>query len=178
MNSDLDTGDVVLKTEQSRDEFVKMLDTAMNSFDGYIGINNHMGSKLTQSAGAMNLLMSELKKRGLAFLDSKTIASSIAAKTAQSYEVPYAERDVFLDHDSDLEAVIMSLQRLEELALKHGHAIAIGHPKKNTIKALQEWLPTLEDKGLSLVPLSSVLVVNQPSASLDARSQSQVQPHQ
>lgn len=177
MNPDIDTGSIVLRTDQDADEFEVMLGLGLSAFDGYVGINNHMGSRLTQDKDAMARLMRELYKRGLLFLDSRTIATSVAADTAANYQVPYAVRNVFLDHDPALEAVRESLARVEKMALKYGQAIAIGHPKANTITALKEWLPTLKEKGIVLAPVSSTVITTFNDVA-QSQVQSQVQPHQ
>ncbi len=101
--------------------------------------------------------MGLLKGRGLYFIDSKTIGSSVAAETAREYGIPYAIRDVFLDHEISTEFVRSALKKLENMAHKKGYAIAIGHPHKETIEVLKEWIPTLKDKGLTLVPASAVI---------------------
>jgi polysaccharide deacetylase 2 family uncharacterized protein YibQ len=155
--SKIDLGSIHLKSDMDPKEILENLDKAFHSINGFIGINNHMGSKLTQDQRAMEVVMSELYKRGLAFVDSKTISTSIAEKMAADHNVPHAGRDVFLDHDPSYEGVIASLQRVEEVAKRQGYAVAIGHPKENTIRALREWLPTLDKKKLILVPVSSVI---------------------
>src|SRR5690606_5666625 len=43
----------------------------LSAFEGYVGINNHMGSKFTRNSTGMKIVMDELKARGLLFLDSK-----------------------------------------------------------------------------------------------------------
>lgn len=164
MDQNLDMGGIYLDTDQTPEEFDAMLEKGLNAFEGYVGINNHMGSRLTQDRAAMSKVMGELHERGLLFLDSRTIGSSVAAETAAAFQVPYAVRDVFLDHDESLEAVRESLKQTERLALKYGQAIAIGHPKRHTIDALKEWMPTLAEKGITLVPVSAV--VTKPSGVL------------
>ena len=134
-------------------EFAKMA----NSFDGYVGVNNHMGSRLTQNKASMGYLMDQLKQRQLYFLDSKTIAGSVAADTAAIYGVPYAVRDVFLDHEETPDFVAKALQKTEEIARRRGSVIAIGHPKEVTITALQQWVQTLDEKGYDLVPVSTLI---------------------
>ncbi len=173
MNPDLDTGSIALRVGQPPAEFEKMLGLGLSAFDGYVGVNNHMGSRLTQDKEAMMQLMQELYRRGLLFLDSRTISTSVAAETAATYQVPYIVRNVFLDHDPSLEAVKESLVRLEKLALERGYAVAIGHPKANTIQALKEWIPTLAEKGIVLAPVSSVVITR-----FTQQAQSQVPPHQ
>lgn len=156
-DSTLNMGAIALHTNMPEADFDAMLERAFASFDGYVGLNNHMGSRLTGDSAAMNRLMTALGRKGLLFLDSKTAGSSVAAQAAKAHHVPHAARDVFLDHDPAYESVVRQLQQLESAARRHGTAIAIGHPKPGTIQALREWLPTLADKNMVLVPVSAVV---------------------
>ncbi|HEY8191970.1 MAG TPA: divergent polysaccharide deacetylase family protein, partial [Alphaproteobacteria bacterium] len=144
---DLDTGDYVLRASMIPGTFETVLEDNLSKFGGYVGINNHMGSRLTQNAEAMRIVMAHLFHKGLLFVDSRTIGKSVAAETAAEYGVPHAARDVFLDNEPDVPSVMKNLEKLEALARKHGRAIAIGHPKAGTVEALREWLPTLKEKG-------------------------------
>jgi len=158
MNPDLDLGPHGLRTGMAKEDFKAILrDNIFNAFDGYVGINNHMGSKLTQDTQAMGWVMEELAEKSLFFVDSKTIASSIAAKTAAQYNVPFAERDVFLDHYDTIDSVRKALHQLELVAIRKGMAIAIGHPKAHTVKALQQWMPDATARGFEFVPVSAVI---------------------
>jgi polysaccharide deacetylase 2 family uncharacterized protein YibQ len=162
-NTELDMGSLALRTGMSPAEFEAVLKKAFSVFDGYVGLNNHMGSRLTQDRGAMERLMGRLYEQGLLFVDSRTIGASVAGQVAADHSVPHAVRDVFLDHDPTYEGVMKSLKLVEDIARRKGTAIAIGHPKPDTIKALQEWLPTLADKNLVLVPVSAVVTMGQPA---------------
>lgn len=157
LNGKLDAGPAVLRVGQDPDAFGEILNYDLTQFSGYAGVNNHMGSRLTQDADAMRLVMKELKKRGVYFVDSKTIGNSVAADIAAESGLPYAERDVFLDHEMTPEFVAGALANLEKVAYRKGYAIAIGHPHEVTIAALKRWLPTLKEKGLTLVPASAVV---------------------
>ncbi|NCO03258.1 MAG: divergent polysaccharide deacetylase family protein [Alphaproteobacteria bacterium] len=154
----MDLGSMALRTGMSARDFQQEFDLMTQQLEGFVGINNHMGSQLTQDAAAMEMLMTQLKTRRLYFLDSRTIHTSIAAEMAQSYGVPYAVRDVFLDHEDTASYVAKALKDVERVAGEHGQAIAIGHPKEHTIKALKQWIPTLEEKGFEIVPLSDLLI--------------------
>lgn len=133
------------------------LATALDAFAGYAGVNNHMGSALTQDRAAMSRVMRTLAARGVPFLDSRTGPTSVACAAATASGVPCAERDVFLDDDPSPDAVRQALARLERIAQERGHAIAIGHPHTATLDALAAWLPTLPSKGVTLVPASALL---------------------
>lgn len=157
MNPDLDVGSIALLDDMTEAQLQEAMEKAFNSFDHYVGINNHMGSRLTQNEQAMHVVMNELARRGLLFVDSKTISTSVAGKLAAQHGLDYAERDVFLDHENTDEFVADALQRLEHIARQKGYAIAIGHPKKVTVNGLKKWLPTLASKGLTVVPVSAVV---------------------
>jgi polysaccharide deacetylase 2 family uncharacterized protein YibQ len=138
-------------------EMLRRLRMQLQSFDGFVGINNHMGSLLTTDRRRMALVMAELHRRGLLFLDSRTTGASVAAAEAHRVGVPHAVRDVFLDNDLDAPHIHHQLAAVERVARRHGMAIAIGHPHDATIAALRHWLPTLEAKGFALVPISTIV---------------------
>lgn len=167
-------GPLALRSGMDAATLNAQLEKMFASFDGYKGINNHMGSKLTQDAGAMDVVMAALRARDLYFIDSKTIGNSVAGARARYAGVPHAERDVFLDHEETSAFVAAALARTERLAHVNGYAIAIGHPKDVTIEGLRKWIPTLKDKGLELVPASMVLM--RPSNMAVAADKSATQP--
>jgi len=152
-----DMGPNGLAVALSHDEILRRLRWDLDRFEGYVGINNHMGSRFTSNTPAMTEIMAELKARGLLFIDSRTIASTVAAEVAQRLGVPNASRDVFLDNESDATAVGERLAVLEATARRHGSAIAIGHPHDGTLAELALWLDKLDSKGLVLVPVSTIV---------------------
>lgn len=153
----LDEAPDVLTTKMSNEEIKINLEAMLKKFDGIKGINNHMGSKLTEDENRMEAIMEVLKEKNLFFLDSKTSAKSKAEVAAKNKEVAYAHRHVFLDNNNDKAYILKQLGLAEKLAAKNGYAIAIGHPKSQTYAALKEWLATLGDKRIKLVPLSKIV---------------------
>jgi uncharacterized protein len=152
-----DPGPRGLLTAMSRDEILERLRWGLGRFHGFVGINNHMGSKFTADARSMTPVIEELRARGLIFLDSRTSPASAGIRLAVAYGVPHAARDVFLDDDQTPSAIARELARLEQVARLQGSAIAIGHPHDPMIAALKAWLPLLSEKGLALVPVSAVV---------------------
>ena len=166
----IDAGPTVLKTSMSADELKAMLDKNLSAFTGYVGFNNHMGSKMTQDAQAMQQVMAEAARRGILFVDSRTAPDSLADQTAAAMGVAHAARDVFLDHYEDIESVRAALQKMEVVADKQGYAIGIGHPKDNTLAALREWIPTLATRGFEMVPVSAIVRTSEPAAGVGRTS--------
>jgi polysaccharide deacetylase 2 family uncharacterized protein YibQ len=146
------------------DEITARLRRDLARFDGFVGINNHMGSKFTGYGPGMATVMGELRARGLLWFDSRTTAGSVGAALAREYDVPHVERDIFLDDNPALAAVQRQLADLEAVARRHGAAVAIGHPKDNTLDALAAWLPNLAERGFVLVPLTQIVRTQQPNA--------------
>jgi uncharacterized protein len=150
-------GPRALMVAMSPEEIQRELDWGLDRFAGFVGINNHMGSRFTADAHGMAVVMAELKRRGLLFLDSRTTAASAGTREAAAAGVPYAARDVFLDDVPSRPAIDRQLALAERVARRNGSAIAIGHGHDPTIAALRAWLPSLRRKGLVLVPLSAVV---------------------
>jgi len=156
-----DPGPNALYTHLDEAEIVARVRANLDRFAGYVGVNNHMGSRFTGFQPGMELLMAELRSRGLLFLDSRTSGDSVAYRTARRHGLPSAARDVFLDHDEGGENVAQQLRAVEDVARRHGAAIAIGHPLDATLDQLERWIPTLEQRGFQLAPLSALILRSQ-----------------
>jgi polysaccharide deacetylase 2 family uncharacterized protein YibQ len=155
--ANFEAGPEVLEVGQTPEEIRRRLDWDLTRFDGFIGINNHMGSRFTGDPASMRVVMAELRRRGLIFVDSVTTERSAGAETARQFGVPFASRHVFLDNDQGVAHVRAQLAKAEAYARRHGFAVAIGHPHDGTIEALAGWVPGLEAKGLVLVPVSTII---------------------
>lgn len=140
-----------------RQQFAQTLENNFKAIPFVIGINNHMGSALTTDPEKMNWLMAELKPRAMFFIDSRTTTDTVAAKTAEYWQVPFVSRMVFLDHLDEPQAIDEQFKRLIKLARKHGHATAIGHPRENTLHYLEQNLPLLKRQGIRLIAPSMVI---------------------
>jgi len=121
------------------------------------GVSNHMGSRLMEDPEKLEIVLTELKKKGLFFLDSRTTPQSVGVQVARSLGVKSGERNVFLDHSQDERSVTQSLEQLIQVALTSGNAIGIGHPHAITIKSLKKMIPKIQEKGIEIVPLSALL---------------------
>jgi polysaccharide deacetylase 2 family uncharacterized protein YibQ len=155
--SHVDPGPSPLLVTLPPEEIRRRVQAGLNSFNGFVGVNNHMGSRFTANTPGMSIVMQELQAAGVLWLDSRTTPHTVGVSLAKAKGIPSLSRDVFLDDDPKLAAVRKQLEILEGVARKHGKAIAIGHPKDDTIAALSEWLPTLPGKGFVLVPITAQL---------------------
>lgn len=139
------------------DEIQRRLDSALETVPGAIGINNHMGSRLTQLTLPMNATMQFLRENDLYFVDSRTTRFSKAETIAKRNGVPTQRRHVFLDHSRKERDIAFQFNRLISLSKKRGMAVGIAHPYPQTMAFLAKALPELEKQGVVLLPMSQLL---------------------
>ena len=101
------------------------------------GVNNHMGSLLTENPKAMSVVMQTLQQQGMFFVDSLTTARSVASQHAAAAGLPYLTRDVFLDHVVSPKAISRQFDKAVNLAKSRGIAVVIGHPYPETLEFLE-----------------------------------------
>ncbi|MEQ8227271.1 MAG: divergent polysaccharide deacetylase family protein [Rhodospirillales bacterium] len=164
-SAEADPGPNVLLTGVPKDELLKSLRWNLDQMTGYAGINNHMGSRFTRDLAGMRVVMAELKARGLFFLDSVTSRDSVGSRAAREAGVPYASRDIFIDHKDEMDFVMKQLDKTAARARKQGIAIAIGHPRDITLRVLKAWIPKVLEQGFELVGISRVLHRPRPAHS-------------
>lgn len=128
----------------------------LGRFDGYVGVNNHMGSRFTRDEQAMKRVLSLLDQRGLFFLDSLTTGGSAVPRAAAAVGAETYARDVFLDAEPGAGAVQRQLALAEAIALKTGYAIVICHPRRETLDIIGPWLTTAPARGFELATISGI----------------------
>lgn len=138
---------------------------ALASVPDAIGVNNHMGSKLTQLASPMRATMDFLTQHHLFFVDSRTTRYSKAMGIAQRSGVPVTKRNVFLDHVATETRIDAEFQRLIRLAKKYDYAVGIAHPYPQTMRYLKEALSKVNQLGVQLIPVSEILHLQQVASS-------------
>ena len=163
LNPDIDPGPNALLVDLPAAERARRLEWALTRFSGYVGVNNHMGSRFTAWREGMEPVLQALRRRGMLYVDSITTQNTVGYRLARQAGVPHTTRDIFLDHDMRPAAIAAALARTEEIALKRGVAVAIGHPHDATVAELARWIPTLQARGIQLVPISAVIRAKNPS---------------
>lgn len=164
LSDTIDPGPVALKVGMTKENLENNLEKGLTAFDGFKGINNHMGSKFTADYVGMDFLMRELKERNLYFLDSVTSPKSLAKDRASHHGVTYLRRNVFLDHEMTDQFVSKALSKCKVLAERDGVCIAIGHPKDVTINGLKSFVNQAQDEGFEFVSLSDLIDTNNQSS--------------
>lgn len=137
------------------DEVKKVFTDSLEQINHSVGVNNHMGSKVTENERIFNVIFSIIKDKDLIFIDSVTTPNSIVEKVAKEYGIKYLKRDVFLDSTQDISKIKQNLIKTGDIALKNGYAVAIGHVGAEggiaTYKAIKEVYNQMEQKGIEFI---------------------------
>lgn len=136
--------------------WAEKVEAALAKVPAAIGVNNHMGSRLTTDPRAMDAIMVELAERDLLFLDSRTNADSQAEQAARRAGLLTGARHVFLDTDPSEAAIERSLAEAADWSVREP-VIAIGHPSALLYQVLLRRLPELHARGVGIYPVSWVL---------------------
>lgn len=147
-------GPGALTQELTEIEFKQTLKKAIASIPHIQGINNHMGSALTQDKQAMQWVMETLQDEQLYFIDSLTSPNSVAYQQALAHQLPALRRHIFLDNDKSEAALTRQWNKALRIAHKTGRAILIAHPYGESHAFLSQQLPKLASADIELVPAS------------------------
>lgn len=150
-------GEYAVKTGMSEVEIRETVRKGLAAVPAVSGVNNHMGSKATEDPRVMGVVLDEVRRSGLYFVDSRTTGSSAAPQVAQSIGMPIAENLVFLDNEDDLDYILKRLELLVQVAKRDGQALGIGHLRLGTARALQRFFQSDLSKEVEIVPASSLI---------------------
>jgi hypothetical protein len=153
-------GPGALLSAMSPDQLIAQLNADLDDVPMAKGVNNHMGSKLTASSSRMRQIFTILKKRGLFFVDSRTTVDTVCRPSAELLHLPFADRDVFIDHKPNPEFIKKQLKLLIKRARRQGYAIGIAHPHPVTLAVLKAMLPELKH-AVYLMHASQVVAFEQ-----------------
>lgn len=125
-----------------------------------VGVNNHMGSKITTSPREMGVILDYLKSRGIFYIDSYTAAGIVGEGIAERLKMPYIKRNsMFLDNEKDRGSIEKALNEGMNTARKNGHAVMIGHIVSDELaELLLEIYPDFIEEGYSLKDISELFI--------------------
>ena len=147
----------LIKSGMSEEDVRSLVEASLSRIPYVEGVNNHMGSKITQEEPVMRPILDILKSRDLFFLDSRTTADSIAFNLARNMGLRAGFRNVFLDSTVGVDFSRKQIIELFRLAQKTGRAIGIGHPFPETLRALKDNLGLAKKYRVKLVFVSDII---------------------
>ncbi len=138
---------------------------ALSSVGEVEGIVSYMGAMATTDADLMRVVLDEVNRRDLFFVDSRSTTQSRAIELARQLGVRAIASTLFIDDDDMSEAdVARRLARLMDVAVEEGEVVAVGHCYPQTLAALSAALPEFAARGIELVPVSKLVPARTPAA--------------
>jgi polysaccharide deacetylase 2 family uncharacterized protein YibQ len=144
-----DPGPFTLMADGQPQETTRRLEWLLSRATGYFGVTNYLGSKFVASPTAMSVFESDLRQRGLAFIDDGSAAQVGGG-------VPRASADRIVDDQLDGGAIEAQLTALETQATRAGHALGSGFAYPVTLAEAARWTQGLAGRGIDLVPASAL----------------------
>ncbi len=169
-NSKLGKG--ALMADMQEKEFKTLLKHSLHYLPYAQGINNHMGSSLTEQIEPMRWTMEVLLEQGLYFLDSRTSKQTVAESTAKILGIPALRRHIFLDNIKTEQAIKQQFQQAVQFSLDNKAVVIIAHPYPETLHFLQQTFnqPTA---NIKLVTLSQLIPEAQRLAMAEKKNEFQ-----
>jgi len=152
-----DPGPGTLYVGDGPDRVTKVMEENIRNIPHAVGVNNHMGSKFTESSDDVGKALKIVKPKKLFFVDSWTSSHSKAHAISTSFGIPTLSRRIFLDNVREESAVLKELTRLKQCALRNGQAVGIGHPVSSTARAINRFARDRRNADIELVSVSELL---------------------
>jgi polysaccharide deacetylase 2 family uncharacterized protein YibQ len=148
---DNDPGPYTLMAAGRAQDTVQRLDWLLSRAVGYFGVTNYLGSKFVTSDVGMSALASDLRQRGLAFVDDGSAAR-------RGGGLPRASADRVIDDQLAGDAIDKQLLALEASALQNGQALGAGFAYPITLAQVRAWAAGLAQRGYQLAPASALTI--------------------
>jgi len=152
-------GPGAITTDLTDQEIRKKVEDAIAEVPYAVGMNHHMGSKVTEDERVMRIILEVCREKGLFYLDSKTTGKSVIPKLAKELGVPYLENNLFFDHVYSASHIQIQASFLAKQLKKRDRLIAIGHvgvTGDKVVDALKTYIPEYK-KQADLVPASALI---------------------
>jgi len=155
--ADIYPKDYIIKASMSPTKIKMLINEDLLTVPFAQGINNHMGSKATESEKLIAIIYSYLKTKDFFFVDSTTSEKSICENIAKDLNIPFTKRDMFIDNKADQVYIKNQIAELAQLAQKQGSAVGIGHARPLTLQVLKEEIPALKEKGFKFITVREMI---------------------
>lgn len=150
-----DEGPGAIQASVSPEDNIKRMETVMLRSAGYIGLLLTPGADVVTNEPALRPVLKAMHDRGLMVVDGGGAPNTLVPRVAASLGQPAAMVDLAIDADPSRAAIDARLAELETLARNGKAAIGVAHALPVTLERLIVWIPTLEKKGIVLVPASA-----------------------
>lgn len=142
-----------LLIENGDQENLARLSSILGRAGDYHAVYSSHDDKYTNSHKEARDLLQSLKNKKIIYLSGLTDKNALIYQIANKMNFSILDNDIILDSTISREEIAAKLLALEHLAQDSGSAVAIGGSYPLTIELLNEWIPSLANKGIKIVPI-------------------------
>ncbi|ODN72535.1 divergent polysaccharide deacetylase family protein [Methylobrevis pamukkalensis] len=154
---DNDPGPHTLLTSNTPEKNIERLEWLLARLSTYVGVMNYMGARFTSDTAAFEPMLAELSRRGLMYFDDASSSRSKSGAIGKRRSVPVTQADLIVDTTPDEGSIDARLVQLEQIARTRGIAVGYASALPVTVNRVVDWARGLEDRGITLVPVSASL---------------------
>ena len=155
---DNDPGPQTLLATATSEQNLDRLQWHMSRIQGYVGVANFMGARFVATDAAMQPVLRDAGKRGLAYFDDGAAPRSVGQAVAEGAAMPFARADLGIDIVPTSADIDKALAKLESLAKERGYAVGTASALPISIERIGAWAKALESRGVMLVPLTTAML--------------------
>ena len=155
---DNDPGPQTLLATATAEQNLDRLQWHMSRIQGYVGVANFMGARFVATDAAMQPVLRDAGKRGLAYFDDGAAPRSVGQGVAEGAAMPFARADLGIDTVPTSADIDKALAKLESLAKERGYAVGTASALPISIERIGAWAKALESRGIMLVPLTTAML--------------------
>jgi len=153
----IDPGSGTIWVDTPKEKILNILTTNIMQVANAKGMNNHMGSLVTQNRDVMETVITFCKTNDLYFIDSFTTPDSVAGIIAHQQGVPSTQQHVFLDNDRDPYVIREQFIKGMHIAEKKGYVVMIGHAwSPETASIINQMVPIAKKHAFSFHTASTL----------------------
>jgi polysaccharide deacetylase 2 family uncharacterized protein YibQ len=147
----------------SPEQNIERLRWLMSRFQGYVGVANQMGDRLTAAEATFAPIVREISSRGLIYVDDGSSPRSLAGQIAAGGGSGFAKANLAIDAVPSAIEIEKALAKLEALARQNGMAVGFAAASPLVIERVAKWSKAAEGRGFSLVPITAAASRGKPS---------------
>ncbi|WP_319412433.1 divergent polysaccharide deacetylase family protein [uncultured Cohaesibacter sp.] len=152
-----DPGPHTLLTSANAEANKANLNWVLERFDQYVGVINYMGARFSSDELAGSEFMTELKNKGLLYVENSAQGRSRLNIIASKMSIPNLRSDLVIDFRGRPEDIETRLVQLESIAQENGSALGVASAFPTSIRSISDWTQSLRQRGFALVPITTLL---------------------
>lgn len=160
----VDPGPYGLLVEQTPEEADTRFLATLASARGYIGLLTPYDDVLSQNETGIAATVARLHARGLMMLNTYAQPTEAMFQLSQRSGVPILHAQILIDRKPDETSIKNQLARAEDISKQYEKLLIVTQASPLALRLLDEWLASLPQKRIAIVPVSSLLPPPPPQA--------------